>query len=189
MRHLYFYKNSFFYIFSFCISFISSKFLIKILTKHRFFQPNKNILLSLKKKQHYISMGGIAILFALNLSFFLLYLAGVKQNFGVLLLGNAYGLLGLIDDILKLSKQRSGLTIKSRLICETILAFIFIIFISSPFTNIQSLKNIVKIFWGVFIILATANAYNLTDGVDSLASTLGIYTLIFIYLFVLIGQI
>lgn len=139
------------------------------------------------QKRVLISMGGIAILLSLNI--FALYYSTIDLD--ILMLGNAFGLLGLVDDYIKLKhKKPSGLLIKARLFFEIVFAsyFIYHIFQIDPsrsyipifnqFFNIHALNFI----WGIWIILSSSNSYNLTDGVDSLAATTGIYTLLFAFI-------
>lgn len=92
-----------------------------------------------------------------------------------------FGLIGYIDDWLKVSKKNSkGLPGRTRLLGEFLISgvAIFILirwFEFSTFLNVPFFKNFsfdlgyFYIFFGALVIVGTANAVNLTDGLDGLA--------------------
>ncbi len=169
-----------FYIFG--TSFLLSAFLIKIFLKYNLFQPHKDELKDIEKRNKLPTMGGIAIFSAVNLCFI--------QNISILLLANAFALLGFIDDFLKLKQKRqNGWNKWFRIFFEIIFAAIFVTYLiqldsarnTIPiFSNLIGNFYLLNVFWGIFVIVASANAFNLTDGVDSLVSTLSIYALLFL---------
>ena len=95
-----------------------------------------------------------------------------------------YGLIGLIDDYLIISRHNNkGLSESSKLFLQVLLALlIFYFFLKSgnePLLWIHSLNFKLNIGWlyGLFILLvlvSTSNAVNITDGLDGLASGLSI---------------
>lgn len=96
----------------------------------------------------------------------------------------SFAFLGLYDDINKIliSKNRSffGLRLRYKLILETLLALVTgywlyswlgINFIHIPFFGIIHL-GFFYIFFSAFVIIAFANAFNITDGLDGLSGGL-----------------
>ena len=94
----------------------------------------------------------------------------------------AFAFLGLYDDIQKIfgfrKKDFFGLRLRHKLILEIILALIIgyclyvwlgIDFIHVPFFGVFSL-GIFYILFAAFVIVAFANAYNITDGLDGLST-------------------
>ena len=102
--------------------------------------------------------------------------------FIVLFVFIAYGLLGYTDDYLIIKKHNNdGLSIFTKLALQIVIALIFFyIFLSSgndPVVNIHTLG--IKINMGfmygmflLFVLVATSNAVNITDGLDGLAGGL-----------------
>jgi len=124
------------------------------------------------------SFGGLAILLIINYFFW--------DYWEVIMLANLFGILGFIDDVLKVfSIKKKGLSIKVRLFFESAAALIFVhlCFLQDASRFVVPFLGNMWIFnylWGAFVIIGTANAMNLTDGVDSLASTTSIFVLLFI---------
>ncbi len=171
------------YISSFLISAVSSFGLIKFAHKYKLFQPDREEIIAITNTKKFVpTMGGLAIFLALNLSMFF-----IKTDVDVILLGNSYALLGFCDDFLKLKRNKySGLLVKVRVCFEILFAIIFVFYVilHDPTRNYVPFINAVFPFvllWGMLVIISAANSFNLTDGIDTLASTLGIYTLLFIY--------
>ena len=146
-------------------------------------------------KQGTPSLGGMAMLAAI-----LIVVAGVALishtgfNYKVavpLLLGLLFGALGFLDDFAKLRAGNTrGLKARWRILIEFVLAFglmAWLVTMALPgpegfprvwgFSGLavqnSSLElQIVWILLAGFLVVASANAVNLTDGVDGLASTL-----------------
>lgn len=79
---------------------------------------------------------------------------------------------GFLDDLLKIKKKHNkGISGWAKLGIQTILAFIIFI------TCFES-KNLFYFFWIFFVFAGTCNAYNLTDGLDGLATSISIATLL-----------
>lgn len=138
------------------------------------------------------TMGGLAILLAIVLSYFLTHLISwtIPSASGLLLIALivATGFLGFLDDWAKITKQRSlGLSARGKIIGQTIIGVGFgIAALQFPdqngitvasqhisfATDISWLKVplVVAILWMTLLITATSNAVNLTDGLDGLAS-------------------
>jgi len=132
------------------------------------------------------TMGGIPIL--LTILIFLVILINVDidpKYFALVLLFLAYSALGLIDDVIKIKKrQNEGLTGRQKLFWQFLFAAIFASILIWRGHN-DSVDGILKLLyfnlpWLYFpftciVVVGTANAVNLTDGLDGLAaSTLAI---------------
>ncbi len=159
------------------INFFSTK---QILDPIRDDGPDEHII----KKIGTPTMGGLLILFGL---FSGILLWGDLKSFYIwflIYIVGSYGLLGAFDDFKKVKyKNSSGLSFKFKLVSQIIIAFIGII-ILTYFTDNQDIKNlyfpffknlIVNLGWffipfGIFIIVGSSNAVNLTDGLDGLAT-------------------
>lgn len=129
----------------------------------------------------------LMIFFLLCFSYFNIYTHSIYSSFlseVIILLFSfiSFALLGLYDDLNKIfywQKERFfGLKLKFKLIAEIILAFIIsclmffllgISFIHIPFIGVFDLSY-GYIFFATFVIVSFANAVNVTDGLDGLAS-------------------
>ena len=146
-------------------------------------------------------MGGVVIILATVLGYFgALLITGTMPSASALLLLFLFvgmGLVGFLDDYIKISKQRSlGLRSKAKMIGQTLIAVVFGVLALSPWLEddsgttpasqkISFLRDIswlalpmvlaVLLIW--FIIVATSNGVNLTDGLDGLAT--GACTMVF----------
>ncbi|WP_341729948.1 phospho-N-acetylmuramoyl-pentapeptide-transferase [Brooklawnia sp.] len=154
------------------------------------------------------TMGGVAIILSVVLAYAIAHLLNwdAPSYSGLLLLGLlvACGLLGFIDDWTKISHKRSlGLTSRGKLIGQLAIGVGFgVLSLMRPdgsgetpaSTQISFIHDIgwlrlplvVAIVWITFLIIATSNAVNLTDGVDGLATgaltmVFGAYTLISLF--------
>jgi phospho-N-acetylmuramoyl-pentapeptide-transferase len=160
------------------------------------------------------TMGGVVIIFATVIGYFAAKLVtypatGDLPSASALLLLFLFvglGLVGFLDDFIKISKQRSlGLRSKAKMVGQTIVALIFGILALSPMleddrgktpasTHISFIRDfswlalptvlVVVLIW--LIVTATSNAVNLTDGLDGLATgasvmVFGAYTLVNIW--------
>mgnify|MGYP001284101397 FL=1 len=142
--------------------------------------PNEHIV----KKIGTPTMGGVLILIGL-FSGILLWgdLKSIYIWFLIYIVGS-YGLLGAFDDYKKVKyKNSSGISFKFKLTSQIIIAFIGVAALTYLSDN-QDLKNlyfpffknlIFNLGWffipfGIFIIVGSSNAVNLTDGLDGLAT-------------------
>ncbi len=156
------------------------------------------------------TMGGIVIIVASVIGYFgaklLTQTVPSASALLLLFLFVGMGLVGFLDDFIKIVKQRSlGLRSKAKMIGQAIIAITFAVVALSPqladaggrtpaSTSISFLRDLswlalpmgvaVLVIW--FIITAESNAVNLTDGLDGLATgacvmVFGAYTLIGIW--------
>jgi len=139
------------------------------------------------------TMGGLIILFSVLIP---VLLWGDLSNVYVLLIlfvTVTLGIVGFIDDYLKVIKKlQKGLVAKYKLLGQVTIGLIvgLVIYFAPQFEGINSITTIpflksvefdFSIFYIpliIFIITATSNAVNLTDGLDGLATgTVGIVTI------------
>ena len=156
------------------------------------------------------TMGGVVIIAAVVLGYGLAKLltadAPSASALLLLFLFVGMGLVGFLDDFIKISKQRSlGLRSKAKIIGQTVIALAFGVLALAPWLEdengrtpasekVSFLREIewlalpmvlaLVLIW--LIITATSNAVNLTDGLDGLATgacvmVFGAYTLVNIW--------
>ncbi len=126
------------------------------------------------------TMGGVMLIISILITTIL----RSKLNsdvFMALLCMLGFGVVGLLDDYVKIKKERSlGLTPMQKIIMQVLLAVVISVYryktigqgdqFIIPFINIGLSVGILYIPIMVIIILGTVNAVNLTDGLDGLAS-------------------
>jgi len=134
-----------------------------------------------KKKEGTPTMGGGLILLSTLIPVLLWVDLTNALVWGMLLVTWGFGLIGYIDDWLKVSKRNSkGLSGRARLLGEFLISAVVLSYLVindslSTEVHIPFLKNIIFDFgygyiaFGSLVIVAAANAVNLTDGLDGLA--------------------
>ena len=141
--------------------------------------PKSHIIL----KKGTPTMGGLMIILSVIVSTFLW--ADLNNNFVwiSILTILSFGLIGFIDDYYKIkSNSSNGVSSKKRIIIQIILGFIISYLIINNldkqisnsmtfpfFKNLIIDFGIFYFFISIFIIIGSANAVNLTDGLDGLA--------------------
>jgi phospho-N-acetylmuramoyl-pentapeptide-transferase len=148
------------------------------------------------KKSGTPTMGGVLIIFAYFLATWFFSLSDQRLTYA-LLVAVGYGLIGLIDDFIIVVHKRSlGLRARHKLVAQGLLALLLALFalmevgpqLLVPFsTKVLTLPPGLYLIFVVFVMVGTANAVNLTDGLDGLAAgTTAIaalaYTLICLFL-------
>ena len=142
------------------------------------------------KKQGTPTMGGIIMILAvtvITLGIFLYYInkePNMAMNMLALLLtAIGFGLIGFIDDFKKLVlKNTKGLKPAYKMFGLLIISVTYVMYliyilkngtdIIIPVLNMNlSIPTIVYIPFAIFVLLATSNAINLTDGVDGLSTS------------------
>ena len=129
------------------------------------------------------TMGGIAFILGTTVAVIVsMFMPGsdTMGKIAILLSMYAFGAVGFIDDYNKIAKkQNEGLTPKQKLILQAVFGLALAIFMMSkegtamfiPFFRKTVDIGILYIPFVVFIEIAMANAVNLTDGLDGLASS------------------
>jgi len=130
------------------------------------------------------TMGGALILLALVFSTLLWVRLDNQLVWAVLIVTVGFGLIGAIDDYLKLARRSTGgLSGKLKLVGQLAISILVILWVAmpddkSPFTTslaIPFVKDLlVNLGWffipfAVIVIVGASNAVNLTDGLDGLA--------------------
>jgi len=179
---------------AFSVCAISGPFLIPILHKLHFGQsirgcgPQEHL-----KKSGTPTMGGIMIIIAIVIA----SVVWCKMTPPVaialwLLIG--HGVIGLIDDVIKVGFKRNlGLTSRQKLLMQIALATVYLVYTGDVSTGQFSLwipgfnTNVnLGIWYYLFVVLllvGTTNAVNLTDGLDGLVSWVTVpVTLAFSYI-------
>lgn len=141
-----------------------------------------------KDKNGTPTMGGLIFIVPTILTVIILLLMN-KINFSenlfiVMFVFVSYAILGFIDDFLSIKRHNNeGLTEIQKLTGQLIIALIFFfIFMKSggtPILNIHTLGIKINMGWfyGIFllfVLVASSNAVNLTDGLDGLAGGLSL---------------
>ncbi|MGP4042710.1 phospho-N-acetylmuramoyl-pentapeptide-transferase [Streptomyces sp. 2A115] len=155
------------------------------------------------------TMGGIAFILATIVAYFLSkVITGKPPTFsGVLVLGlmAGMGVVGFLDDYIKIVKRRSlGLRAKAKMAGQLIVGISFAVLslqfadnlnntpASTRLSFVQdfgwSIGPVLFVVWALFMILAMSNGVNLTDGLDGLATgasvmVFGAYTFIGVWQF------
>lgn len=144
------------------------------------------------------TMGGIIIALGVLAAALVLMKQGGEYMWAALIGALAYGLIGLIDDLIIVVKKRSlGLKAWQKLVLQFIFAVLIAVYayrspaigssLVLPFTGREWDLGIWYIPFTVFVIMAVTNSVNLTDGLDGLAGGVTViyaaaYALIFISL-------
>ena len=176
------------------LSLFGTRFLIDFLTKAKVGQPiREDGPQGHQVKAGTPTMGGIAILvgaFGGYIAADVANIFGVGTSIiftrtGLILMGAilATGVVGFLDDWIKISRERNlGLNKRAKVVGLVSVAVLFAVLLVSftsihtelSFTRFDSigidLGRVVWSLWAILLLLATANAVNLTDGLDGLAS-------------------
>jgi phospho-N-acetylmuramoyl-pentapeptide-transferase len=155
------------------------------------------------------TMGGIAFILATLIAYFMSkVITGYAPTFsGLLVLGlmSGMGLVGFLDDYIKIVKRRSlGLRAKAKMAGQLTVGIAFAVLAlqfsdslgntpaSTKLSFVQdfgwSIGPVLFVVWALFMILAMSNGVNLTDGLDGLATgaatmVFGAYTFIGVWQF------
>ena len=136
------------------------------------------------KKAGTPTMGGLMILGTTLISTLLLADLRSVYIWTVLFVMCAYGILGFIDDYLKVAKQNTaGVRGKMKLLVQLIVALLACYIIQSQADDMHSTHIAIPFFKNVFldlgyfylpfvafVVIGSSNAVNLTDGLDGLAT-------------------
>lgn len=171
---------------AFVIGLVSMPLVIKIARKkHLVVRPNKRTC----HTGEIPNIGGVNICFSFLLTFMLFELNSLQESQYLLIGVFVIVIIGLVDDILVLSPL-------SKLIGEVFAGVVLIGFADIRLSNLHGLFGVTEMgilaSYGLsfFLLLAIINALNLIDGVDGLASGLGmLYCAFFSIYFLRAGEI
>jgi len=166
---------------AFAIGVVGGYFLIPVLLRLKFGQEIREIGPNWhKKKSGTPTMGGVIFILAVTIVTLVFYKS--KESIFVLLVSLSYGIIGFIDDFIKIVMKRNlGLTERQKLIMQILAAAIGIVAglklgilsyeIYVPF--IKTKLNLWHFYipFALFVMVGGTNSVNLTDGLDGLASS------------------
>ena len=191
---------------AFLLSFFLTPLFIKFLSKRGYGQQIRDD----GPKSHHVkhgtpTMGGVVLIFATIIGYLVSHLiteVPVTVS-AILVLGLivGLGLIGFLDDWLKVFKQRSlGLRAREKILGQSLVAGIFgylatrfpdeigntpkSLYLSTVRDTSIKLGLILVIVWAILMVVGTSNGVNLTDGLDGLATGAAIMSFL---AFVLIG--
>ncbi|TDD67899.1 phospho-N-acetylmuramoyl-pentapeptide-transferase [Jiangella aurantiaca] len=192
------------------VSILGTRAAIWGLVRRGYGQPIRDELsTSHQTKRGTPTMGGMVIILAALFGYAVAHLIGRSEPSvsALLVLGLivGLGLVGFLDDYIKIFKQRSlGLRSRAKMAGQVVVALAFAL-LAIRFEDDQSLTPasqavsflrdtpivlpvVLFVVWALLIISGTSNAVNLTDGLDGLATgasvmVFGAYTLIGIWQF------
>ena len=154
-------------IISFLISVVFCPILIPFLRKLKFGQTEREEgPQSHLKKNGTPTMGGLVILASILLTS-LIYIGKFTEILPVLFMTLGFGLIGFLDDYIKVVKKRSlGLTPLQKMALQFIVTGVFIYY----YFKIAGMPTWLFIIFVFIVVLGTVNGVNFTDGLDGLAS-------------------
>ncbi|MFQ7260009.1 MAG: phospho-N-acetylmuramoyl-pentapeptide-transferase [Christensenellales bacterium] len=134
------------------------------------------------------TIGGLAFLAAFVLS--AIFMTPTHETIAVILVTIGFGLIGFIDDYIKVVKKRSlGLKPMQKIIGQLIICVLFMVYLNKsgvgteiyiPFTGGKTWDlGILFIPFCIIAVLATVNGVNLTDGLDGLADGVTLIVCVF----------
>ena len=150
------------------------------------------------KKMGTPTMGGLIFLISTTVTS-LFFVKGYPKIIPVLFLMLGFGLIGFLDDYLKVVLRRSdGLLTGQKLVCQIIVTAVFA-FYMIRFTDVSLAMKIpflpgklLDLGWIAvpllfFVVLGTVNGVNFTDGLDGLASSVTVMVATF-FMVIAIGE-
>jgi len=168
----------------FLITVLLSPFFIPFLRRLKFGQSiREEGPKSHQKKTGTPTMGGIMILLSIVITTLVMtekFSDPTIKTFILLFVTIGFGLLGFLDDFIKVAMKRNlGLTSKQKLLGQIIVSIIvyfllkqtdFSTSVEIPFTNYSFELGFFYALFIVFWLVGFSNAVNLTDGLDGLVS-------------------
>lgn len=166
---------------SFAIIAILGPFMIPFLRKLKIGNTEREELESHQKKNGTPTMGGIMILIAIIVTS-LLYVKGYPKIIPILFVTVGFGIIGFLDDYLKVVLRRSdGLLPKQKMLLEIIVTAVFAVYMlrsDIPLTMLIPFSGgkYLSLSWVAvpvlfLAVIGTVNGVNFTDGLDGLASS------------------
>lgn len=198
---------------AFIIALVCGKILIPVLHKLKFGQeireegPKWHA-----KKSGTPTMGGLIFIAAIFITSALICILGLcglielpadssflKGMLVLLALSAVYGVIGFIDDYIKVILKRNlGLTAKQKFLMQLVAAVAFVCWavygmgietaIKIPFTSLSFEIGAFFIPFAALVIIATVNSVNLTDGLDGLATSVTSVVALFFIFFAASGE-
>lgn len=171
----------------FIVSVVLGLVIIPLLKKIHADQKTSKFVKAHAKKSGTPTMGGLIFTLSTIITIFVLHFMGkitISSNLLIVLfVFFGYGLIGFIDDFLKIKYQSNekGLTRMQKFLMQVVIAILFfyiytkngantVIEISA--LNVKFDLGFMYGFFILFMLVGTSNAVNLTDGLDGLAAGL-----------------
>ncbi len=168
---------------AFLLNIVMTPFIIPILHRFKFGQPVRDDGPQTHlKKSGTPTMGGIMIVSSIVITS-LLFFPNNKELQSILFVTVGYGIIGFLDDYLKIAKKSSdGLSASQKILGQLIVTLVFAYLLTYyigldtsvliPFSN-GALLDLGILYYPFLIVgvIGIVNAVNLTDGVDGLAAS------------------
>jgi phospho-N-acetylmuramoyl-pentapeptide-transferase len=173
---------------SFLVTLIFAPFFIPLLRRLHFGQYiREEGPKSHQKKSGTPTMGGVIFLIGLLVGILVMglrYGVTTPDTYMLLFVTFGFGLIGLLDDFIKISMKRNmGLTSKQKMAAQIIISLVFWFIITrydySTYLSFPGTHLMLNLHWFyplfvIFLLVGVPNATNLTDGMDGLLSGLAV---------------
>lgn len=184
---------------AFALSLLLGPIIIPFLRRLKIGQTERAVgVKSHLKKEGTPTMGGLIFLISTSVTA-LLYVKDYPKIIPVLFLTLGFGLIGFLDDYLKVVMRRAdGLLPGQKMVCQIIVTAVFA-FYMIRFTDVSLVMKIpflpgkmLDMGWMAipllfFVVLGTVNGVNFTDGLDGLASSVTVMVSTF-FVVIAIGE-
>ena len=168
---------------AFAITAVLGPIMIPFLRKLKIGNTEREELQSHQKKNGTPTMGGIMILIAVVITS-LFYVKGYPKIIPILFVTVGFGIIGFLDDYLKVVLRRSdGLLAWQKMLCEIVVTAVFAFFLVKneipmsmliPFSGGRYLELGWLALPVLFLaVIGTVNGVNFTDGLDGLVVAVG----------------
>lgn len=169
---------------AFVISAVLGPFIIPFLRRLKIGNTEREELESHQKKNGTPTMGGLMILIAITITS-LIFVSEYPMVIPILFVTLGYGLIGFLDDYLKVVLKRSdGLLAWQKMLCQIVVTGVFaayLVIAKIPLTMLIPFSGgkYLNLGWlalpVMFLaVIGTVNGVNFTDGLDGLASSVTI---------------
>jgi phospho-N-acetylmuramoyl-pentapeptide-transferase len=169
---------------AFAISAVLGPFMIPFLRRLKIGNTEREELQSHQIKNGTPTMGGLMILAAITITS-LIFAGSYPEILPVLFVTLGFGIIGFLDDYLKVVLKRSdGLLAWQKMLCEILVTAVFAFYLHwadipmtmlIPFSGGKYLNLGLLAFPVMFLaVIGTVNGVNFTDGLDGLASSVTI---------------
>jgi phospho-N-acetylmuramoyl-pentapeptide-transferase len=169
---------------AFAISAVLGPFMIPFLRRLKIGNTEREELQSHQIKNGTPTMGGLMILAAITITS-LIFAGSYPEILPVLFVTLGFGIIGFLDDYLKVVLKRSdGLLAWQKMLCEILVTAVFAFYLHwadipmtmlIPFSGGKYLNLGILAFPVMFLaVIGTVNGVNFTDGLDGLASSVTI---------------
>lgn len=159
------------------------------------------------KKEGTPTMGGLFVILAIILTYVIAYIfkievfmENIKSALTLLIFSLFFAAIGFIDDYFKVEKKTTdGIRPKSKMLLLIAISVLFVVLevfvldtsmmVRIPFIEYSlSLNLVIYLILSVLVILSMPNAVNLTDGIDGLASSVGLAILFYFFIVSILNQ-